>query len=288
MKNFIKLGLVVISLVCFSCKEDGLMLDSCIVNVANSSITITSNISGEEGTQITPDDINQSSITTNSAEISFKVHKVGECHEVVDYGHVWSLEFATPTVENANQSNYGSNVNFGDEVKTLMNNLSPNRKYYVRGYVKVRGLEDNSTKTLYNDNISSFTTIKECDAGDEMILDDSDRQTVFGTDNNFSILSFEIVRERIAECDDGVFVAVGGPQKKFTYIKNLISEKISCEYEIKYKLFSSDGSLFTEWDYNGVLNNLNPNDEIKVYLTDTYGNIHMGVIEVILSNITYG
>jgi hypothetical protein len=273
-----------------SCIDDEPVQGSCRVNVANSSITVTANVSGEEGTQITPDIIEQSSITAYKAEISFTVHKVGKCHEVIDYGHVWSRLQATPTKENAAQSNYGSNVNFGDQVSTLMYNLTPNRKYYVRGYVTIRSLEDNTEKTLYNNNISTFTTIRECNDGEVQVYDDSDRQTVYGQDNGNSILSFEVVKEKIEDCVDGAWIENydNSSIKNYVYIKNLTSSIVSCNYEIKYKLLYSDGTIFTEWTNVGILNDLSSALDKKIYLNNSYGNIHLGVIEVVLTNVIYG
>lgn len=260
---------------------------TCRVNVANSSITISTNVSGGEGTHISPDIIDESSIQQESAEISFIVHRIGQCHEVVSYGHVWSDEFATPTVLNSDQSSYGSQVNFGDEVRTLMDFLYPNTKYFVRAYITIIGLEDGVEKTLYNDQISSFTTLAQCQENEINIVNDTDRQTVTSQDNGVSILSFEVVREELEECVNGLWEAQQGPDSKSVYIKNLISQTISCQYEIKYVLFNSDGTVFTEWTYNGTLTDIAPSEELKVYLNNNYGNIKSGVIEVSLSQILY-
>lgn len=259
-------------------------VESCAVNVSNTSIVVTDNVSGEEGTQITPDEIITSSITTNSAEVSFRVLKVGSCHEIIDYGHTWSNNIATPTVEVAEKSSYGSNVNFGDEVRTVMNDLTPNQLYYVRGYVTIRSLNgENQVKTLYNDNISTFMTSRECDNGEILILDESDRQNITVSDNQTgtTLLDFEIVREVQAECIDGAFVEIEGIDPHYVYIKNRFSANLTFDYQIDYNL--QDTFI---WTYSGNVSNIAPNETQKIYLgPNARGNVRQASIEVTVYNL---
>lgn len=289
MKN---LQFYILFFVCFgifSCTDDE-PVQSCRVNVVNSSITVTANVSGEEGTQITPDIIETSSITFNSAEISFTVHKVGRCHEVVDYGHVWSKEYATPTKENANQSNYGSNVNFGDEVRTLMLNLPVKSKIYVRGYVTIRSLEDYTEKTLYNNNISTFTTLVECNDGEVQLLYDNDRRIANAYDSTIQILSFEVVKEIFEGCVDNEWVGSVDHFKIQAYIKNHTSKTISCDYEIRcyYNHVSFINNFPPAWIATGSLNDLAVDAVQKVYLNDNYSyDITSSYIWIQVTNVIY-
>ncbi len=264
--------------------------ESCKVNVANSTITVSSNsdVSGEEGTHITPDIILSSSITSNEAEVGFTVHKVGNCHEIIDYGHVWSNEFATPTVENASQSNFGSNVNFHDEVKTLMTDLIGNRKYYVRAYVKVIDLDQGNEKVLYNDIISSFTTLAECVNGDILLLDDSDKKVI----NYYYPIGEEALRltfivEKTAVCDDGGYNS-DVPQNNVVIIKRLSSLFLSdFDYEIYYKLYGYDEdnviALIKEWVFFGSISDLEYNDEQKIFLNNYEGSFSDAEINIVIN-----
>jgi hypothetical protein len=96
-------------------------LSNCSLSlVENGTITVTANVSGEKGTQITPDEIIESSITPNSAEVRFTVLRIGSCHRILGYGHVWSPTKSTPSLgeNNVRSSDFGANVNFNDEVIT--------------------------------------------------------------------------------------------------------------------------------------------------------------------------
>lgn len=145
----------------FSCKkENDCDVPECSVNLGSSGVvTVTSNVSGGQGTQITPDIVDNTSITETSGTVKFTVLKVGKCHKVVGYGHTWSSVNATPAIGIDSFSDFEDNVNFNDEVVTLMNNLESKKKYWVRSWIAVE--VQNCTReriVYYNDNISSFTT----------------------------------------------------------------------------------------------------------------------------------
>ncbi len=141
----------------YSCDE--CKYEECSVSISGRSVTVTANVSGSGGTQITPD--STLSISNSSAEVIFKVLRVGSCHKVLGYGHVWSSTYATPNLDNARFVDYGENVNFGDQVKTNMNNLLPSTKYYVRGWIAIekQDCDIKEREIFYNDNISEFTTL---------------------------------------------------------------------------------------------------------------------------------
>lgn len=284
-------GIAIISL--FLCGSCGLFEGEvepeepdCKVSVANSAILVTSNVSGEEGTQISPDEISTPSISTNSAEITFRFHRVGNCHEVVNYGHVWSSVNGTPTVNNSNRSSFGSDVNFGDAVNSFMNGLAPNTKYFVRGYIQIRSKEDGSEIALYNDEVTSFITLKECNNGELQVLDDSDRQTVVESHNGNSILSFEIIRKEIANCENGQWVEADKTDK-WVEIKNTFSSAISCDYTIDYKQLDDDGTIAVEWIYQNQVSRLAPGEILEQFMHRNFGNIQHGQIQITLSNLTF-
>lgn len=142
-------------------KDDGCEVAECSISLGNgSAVTVTNNVSGGQGTQITPDIIDASSITSQSAVVKFTVLKIGRCHEVVGYGHTWSSISATPRIGIDNFIDYENNINFNDEVVTIMNGLLPNTKYWVRSWVAIEAQDCTRERVIfYNDNISEFTTL---------------------------------------------------------------------------------------------------------------------------------
>lgn len=279
----LKFTLIAFIFTMYSCsKDEG--EETCKVNVANSSVTVTSNVSGEEGTQISPDKIISSTITASSADVIFKVHKVGACHEIIDYGHTWSKDVATPTIdsEKSHRSGYGTHVNFGDEVRTSMKDLVANKKYYVRGYVIIKS-ENYNIKVLYNDNITVFKTLLECSEGEEVVLDDSDRKliTIKNENTGSPLLDFLIIREKKATCVNGALVEGNGWGNHYVEIKNKHNETLSFNYKINYNL---DDTYV--WSSEGSVSSLSPNKIIKKHLgANTYGNVRHANIEVYV-NIT--
>ena len=124
---------------------------------------MTSNVSGQEGTQITPDQIIESSITSNSALVSTTLLKIGKCHNLLGYGHVWSFDDATPSLSSLSDFDFtdnGVNANFNDDFSSNMLSLMSNTKYYVRAWVAVENADDPNDRILfYSDKISSFETL---------------------------------------------------------------------------------------------------------------------------------
>lgn len=142
-------------------KDDDCDVAECSISLGNGSVvTVTSNVSGGEGTQITPDIIDPSSITDQSAVVKFTVLKIGRCHEVVGYGHTWSAVRGTPRIGIDNFVDYENNINFNDEVVTIMNGLLPETRYWVRSWIAIEKQDCTQERVIfYNDNISEFTTL---------------------------------------------------------------------------------------------------------------------------------
>lgn len=116
--------------------------------------------SGEEGTLITNNVLDSLSVTSESAVVRYTFYKISNCHLVIGYGHTWSSVRATPTVEFDNFTDYETNVNFNDEVVSLLGNLNAATKYWVRSWVAVESndcFEDR--KILYSDEVLEFTTL---------------------------------------------------------------------------------------------------------------------------------
>lgn len=156
---FILVSLILLTSI--SCTKDGCELPDCTVRIRNgSTITITGNVSGGEGTQITADSIDSSSITSNAAVIKFTVLKIGGCHKVMGYGHTWSSTSATPRIGTDNFVDYEDNINFNDEVSTIMRNLFPKTKYWVRSWIAIEKKDCTQERVIfYNDFISEFRTL---------------------------------------------------------------------------------------------------------------------------------
>lgn len=154
-----------IVLTAISCNKDkdSCELPVCTTRVQNGNklaVSVIDNVSGGEGTQITPDIIDVSSITSNAAVVKFTVLKIGGCHRVLGYGHTWSSTSATPRIGVNNFIDYEDNVNFNDEVATIMRNLFPNTKYWVRSWIAIEKQDCTKERVLfYNDSISEFTTL---------------------------------------------------------------------------------------------------------------------------------
>lgn len=164
-QRFIKLisfSIYLLLLTIISCnKEEGCELPNCKVKISNGSeLEVTENVSGEDGTHITANIIDESNITNNSASVKFTVLRIGGCHKVIGYGHTWSATNATPRIGIDYFVDYEENINFNDEVATIMRNLLPNTKYWVRSWIVVE-IQDCSEKriTYYSDTISTFRTL---------------------------------------------------------------------------------------------------------------------------------
>lgn len=144
-----------------ACCEEECDVPECNISLADGAVvTVTSNVSGGGGTQITPDSIDQASVTDQSAVVSNKVLRIGQCHQVLGYGHTWSSTSATPRIGIDEFSDYEDNINFNDEVATIMSGLSSGTTYWVRSWVSIE--YQNCTREriiFYNDNISQFTTL---------------------------------------------------------------------------------------------------------------------------------
>ncbi len=143
------------------CDDDDCVVPECNTSLGNGSVvTVTSNVSGGQGTQITPDIIDPTDITDQSAVVKFTVLKIGKCHEVVGYGHTWSSSNATPRVGNDEFVDYENNINFNDEVVSIINGLSSNTTYWVRSWIAIEKQDCTRERVIfYNDNISEFTTL---------------------------------------------------------------------------------------------------------------------------------
>jgi len=143
------------------CDDDDCVVPECNVSLGNGSVvTVTSNVSGGQGTQITPDIIDSSDITDQSAVVKFTVLKIGRCHQVVGYGHAWSSSSATPRIGIDDFVDYEDNINFNDEVVTILNGLSSNTTYWVRSWIAIEKQDCTRERVIfYNDNISEFTTL---------------------------------------------------------------------------------------------------------------------------------
>ena len=144
-----------------SCNNDDCVIPECRTNLDNNTIVVvTGDVSGGEGTQITPDIIDSLSITNQSAVVKFSVLKLGRCHKVLGYGHTWSSNSGTPIIGSDNFVDYENNINFNDEVVTLMNGLSPQTKYWVRSWIAIEKQDCGLERIIfYNDKISEFTTL---------------------------------------------------------------------------------------------------------------------------------
>lgn len=153
----IKIVFIVLLSALFNYSCNKCEVKECNSSVSGRQVTVTANVSGGGGTQITPDSISE--VTSQSAKVSYVVLREGGCHKILGYGHVWSAVDATPTLENGSFSDYGDNVNFNDQVKTSIIGLLPATKYYVRSWVAIEISDcDRNREVMYNDRISEFTT----------------------------------------------------------------------------------------------------------------------------------
>jgi hypothetical protein len=163
MKKLNLIYLLIFLVIPFSCKKKECDLPSCSSISSNGNkvvFTVTGNVSGGNGTQIRADSIDMSSITNHSALVTFQIVKIGKCHKVLGYGHVWSSLRATPVIGDDNFADYGTTVNFGDNATTLITDLKPNTTYWVRSWIAVEKNDCNrERKVFYNDQISTFTTL---------------------------------------------------------------------------------------------------------------------------------
>ena len=145
-----------------SCKEKSdCVVPECGASISNgTSISVTKGVSGGGGTQISPDSIDAASITSTSAVVKNQIKKIGQCHEVIGYGHTWSSANASPRIGVDWFVDYQNNVNFNDEVVTLMSDLTPDTKYFVRSWIAIEKQNcDRERIVFYNDDISEFTTL---------------------------------------------------------------------------------------------------------------------------------
>lgn len=158
LKNTL-LFLIALSTLQFSC-EDECDYPECSISLTGTPIVVSANVSGGSGTHITPDVIDSTSITTESATVTFKVKRIGKCHVVLGHGHVWSSSNSVPTLGNDNYSDYENNVNFNDEISTVIRDLTPNTRYWVRSWIAIE-IQDCSRQRVvfYNDKSTEFTTL---------------------------------------------------------------------------------------------------------------------------------
>ena len=143
------------------CSSDDCEVPDCRVNLSGRQFEILEeSLSGGSGTQFTPDRVVPGSITNSSAQIEFTVKQIGGCHDVVGYGHVWSAVNANPLVGRDIWTDYGTNVNFNDVVRTNMLLLAPNTTYFVRSWVTIE-IQDCEARreTYYNDMVTEITTL---------------------------------------------------------------------------------------------------------------------------------
>lgn len=160
--GFLWLPILFLPLLVASCKDDNdCDVPECSVNLSDGAVvTVTSGVSGGQGTQITPDVIDSGSITETSAVVRYTVLKIGRCHQVIGYGHTWSSTHATPRVGVDEFVDYEGGVNFNDEVVTVMNQLQPQTQYWVRSWIAIEAQDCTRERIIfYNDNISEFTTL---------------------------------------------------------------------------------------------------------------------------------
>lgn len=144
-----------------SCNPDSdCLVPECEKSVVT-SITVVSpdDNSGGDGTLITADLLDSSSITANSATIEFTIKKVGQCHKVIGFGHTWSSTNGTPRIDIDNFSDYGEVVTINNKAKTYMNNLSPGTDYFVRNWIAIEKIDCTiERKIYYGNNIITFRT----------------------------------------------------------------------------------------------------------------------------------
>lgn len=162
VKHTLKLLLIIPFVIMASCKEESdCVVPECGSSISSgTSISVTKNVSGGEGTQISPDSIDAASITSTSAVVKNQIKKIGQCHEVIGYGHTWSSKNASPRIGVDWFVDYQNNVNFNDEVATLMSDLTPGTKYWVRSWIAIEKQNcDRERIVFYNDDISEFTTL---------------------------------------------------------------------------------------------------------------------------------
>ena len=90
-------------------------------------------------------------ITSSSATVSGNLNNLGEgASSVLQHGHCWSSETATPTIDADNKSSLGPKNSTGD-FQSLLVGLTPDVLYYVRAYAT------NSAGTAYGDYVSFLT-----------------------------------------------------------------------------------------------------------------------------------
>lgn len=229
---------------------------SCGINLKDQKLTVVSNLnSGEEGTQITPDSI--FNINIESAQVRNKVLKVGRCHRIIGYGHVWSNTNGTPTIENDIVKDYGTNVNFGDEVNTLMIDLVPNTKYWVRSFVTIENEDSKEQKTLYNNFISDFTPgeLSVKDSRDIFNIQ-ADKASIVITINeitaNVNIIKFGLVwskdiKEPTLEVNSGFNMVAGSIEINQQFQTDLNELIPNTEYNVRaFYEFENIGILYTD------------------------------------------
>jgi uncharacterized protein (TIGR02145 family) len=90
-------------------------------------------------------------ITSSSATVSGNLNNLGEgVSSVLQHGHCWSSETATPTIDTPNKSSLGSKNSTG-AFQSLLVGLTPDVLYYVRAYAT------NIAGTAYGDYVSFLT-----------------------------------------------------------------------------------------------------------------------------------
>ena len=130
------------------------------VTVSSITVVSPSDYSGGNGTLITADTLDLSSITENSATIEFTIKKVATCHKVVGYGHTWSSTSATPRLGVDHFSDYGEVVTVNNKAKTFMTDLTSDTQYFVRSWIALEKQDCVRERIIYYSNdITSFKTL---------------------------------------------------------------------------------------------------------------------------------
>lgn len=138
-------------------------MDECRINALGKPITIYSNVSGGQGTHITPDTIWK--VLNTSATVNLTIKRIGRCHKVLGFGHVWSRQ-EVPLLDFDKFTDFGS-INaedFKEDIKigSILMDLTPKTNYYVRSWVAVdvSNVDCTVERTVYyNDVILKFTTL---------------------------------------------------------------------------------------------------------------------------------
>lgn len=113
------------------------------------------NNGGTNGTYISLDSLY--SVTTTSANCRTSILRIGSSHNILGYGHVWSKDYATPTLENSDHTDYGvitTPVTFISYVKEL----TGDSKYYLRTWIAIEDKNTSYRQVVYSKEILEFKT----------------------------------------------------------------------------------------------------------------------------------